>query len=115
MEISDYCREYKVAYLEVVSTVSFERETFGSIDNLPYKGLYQGLLGDINAIKNLIEWLGDDGFKSHKQGELNAVTFLYDQKLICIFYIYQPKGIGFMEYNRLLYTHFKETIQTYHL
>ena len=23
MEISDYCREYKVAYLEVVSTVSF--------------------------------------------------------------------------------------------
>lgn len=110
MQISDFCREHKVAYLEVIDLMSFERETFGSVDDLPYKGLYQGLLGDINAIKTLIEWLGDDEFKSHKQGQLKAITFLYDQKLVCIFYVYPKKDIGFMEYNKLLYTQFKETI-----
>jgi hypothetical protein len=33
MNLSEYCEKWKVAYLEVVSLMSFEREAFGSIDN----------------------------------------------------------------------------------
>lgn len=102
-EFLSFLNDYNVIYLEIYKS-KVRVAKYGDIENLPYKGLYQELIGDENKIQNLFMSIKNDmRFQTWRQGSLVAMAIRCQTMWICMFYINEKKGIEGMEVSQKIY------------
>lgn len=80
-------------------------DSFGNIEKLPYKGLFQEIIGD-NEKKNTILLSIEKEFGTWRQGDLVLVVTRVEKRLYSMFFLNHKKGLAGMEISRNLFEQF---------
>lgn len=101
--------KYNILYSESINIYTREKEIYGSVEELPYKGLYLSLLGTKDKADDLL-CLVSEGTEPYtwKQGNLTALIFKDDIKVVCMFYCSDKKGLEAFEYSNQIYEEYKK-------
>lgn len=103
-EIEQFCKKNKIIYIERIERDNFNRNVYGDINDLPYKGLYMNLLEDNIKINSLIKTIENDNeLHTWRQGNLIALVFLCPKLLVCLFGISEKKGLESLEYSQKVF------------
>ena len=104
----DICEKYHIIYVEIIDTSHMTRESWGNINHLPYKGLYNSLLGDDDQIDNLLHMLknGNEPYQTWRQGNSVGLCFIQQNHLICLFYNSEKRGIESFNYSQEVFDSF---------
>lgn len=110
-EIIRVCKEFNIIYMEIINNIDIERRVYGNFEKLPYKGLYFNLLGDETKIHNLMEMFKEDSEpQTWRQGNMVALSYKKQEKLICMFYVTEKKGLESFKYSQSIFERCKEIV-----
>lgn len=97
--IEQICKDFNILYAEIINVDSMEKQIWGDIDALPYKGLYKNLLSNEGTIKNLADsFEKEDKPQTWRQGKLVLAVFKKQTDLVCMFYVTEKTGLESFEY-----------------
>lgn len=107
-KLEELNKKYNILYAEYIDINSLEKEIYGDLSNLPYQGLYTNLLGTKEKVTNLIHIVGNNSeFEDWKQGELTTLIFKSQEKMICLFWCSDKKGLEDFEYTKQIFEEYK--------
>lgn len=110
-EIIQVCKKFNIIYMEMIDCINLKRDVYGSIEKLPYKGLYTNLLDDENKIKNLIMTVEKDNEPyTWRQGEMVALVYKNNTGLVCMFYITEKKGLESYQLSQCIFEYCKKIL-----
>ena len=96
-----------IIYFEEYDSVTKNIDSFGNIEKLPYKGLFQEIIGD-NERNNtiLLSIEKEKEFGTWRQGDLVLVVTRVEKRLYSMFFLNHQKGLAGMEISRTLFEQF---------
>ena len=96
-----------IIYFEEYDSVTKNIDSFGNIEKLPSKGLFQEIIGD-NERKNtiLLSIEKEKEFGTWRQGDLVLVVTRVEKRLYSMFFLNHQKGLAGMEISRNLFEQF---------
>mgnify|MGYP001650107248 CR=1 FL=1 len=105
--LNEFLLDNNIIYFEEYDSVTKNIDSFGNIEKLPYKGLFQEIIGD-NERKNtiLLSIEKEKEFGTWRQGDLVLVVTRVEKRLYSMFFLNHQKGLAGMEISRNLFEQF---------
>ena len=109
--IEEFYKKYNILYVECIEISSQKKEIYGDINDLPYQGMYTNLLGTSEKINNLIRMVEkNSGFEDWKQGNLTALIFKSQEKMVCMFFCSDKMGLEDFEYSKEIFEEYNRWV-----